>query len=458
MEEHHVEHPFTQFERALKRLQRPAGDDPRFATFGQIKQNAEPFVLECNKAFKELHYISITHQFALEKFLAMNAGLSKAVKVDVQYLKCLWERINDTIVWEMFGEQRHLIKRLCMRQPRRPLAACNPDSVIPVLKQINADPFKIAVWTDATGIVDIGDILCHDRKTGDVLFLEVKGGEVNEDILRTLKTSACPWTVHDFFNRRGEKGAEQMMRVIEQMKLNSQVSSFLREEKGFDPSTGQNVEIMDLTDIPEKDWDRELEQVLRASETEDGSISCVDDTLWLFAKTRTTESVSAVEQEFTERIAKIQHPTALKWMKEYAKGDSFPSIVSMQQWVSYVQSRPLFCRNLAVEDMLSILKGKKCVLMFFDWSAFSHLLSQLGVTLEWSSRKGGRREKSKPQFDRLLLVGDRMPILRCGDTTLHLGDSRLLRIFFDGVRPSTLAAHCKRTFELLAERFDKKSV
>ncbi|MGA3143487.1 MAG: hypothetical protein ABSF10_10720 [Verrucomicrobiota bacterium] len=392
----------------------------------------------------------------LEK-VTKNPSLPQEAQMDLQYLKLLWERINDTIIWQMFCQQRHLIKRLCMRQPRRPLSACNPSSVISVLKQINSDPFKIAIWTDATGIVDVGDILCRDCKTGEVLFLEVKDGEVNDDIHRTLKTSACPWTVQDFLNRRGKKGGEQMMRVIEQMKLNSQVSSFLRKEKGFDPSAGCEVEIMDMTAIPERDWDLELNQVLRASEAEDGALVCVDDTLWLFAKTRTSESVSAVEQEFAKRVEQLHHPTASKWMKEYQKGDSFPSILSLQQWVSYVQSRPLFCRDLAVEDMVSILKGKKHVMMFFDWSAFAHSLSQLGVTLEWSSQKQGRREKSKPRYDRFLLVGDRMPILKCGDVTMHLGDSRLLRIFFDGIRPSSLAAHLKQAFELLPQRFDNKS-
>ncbi|MGA3143486.1 MAG: hypothetical protein ABSF10_10715 [Verrucomicrobiota bacterium] len=55
MEERQAEHPFTQFESALKRLQKPAGNDPRFATFDLIRQNSESFLLACNETFKELH-------------------------------------------------------------------------------------------------------------------------------------------------------------------------------------------------------------------------------------------------------------------------------------------------------------------------------------------------------------------------------------------------------------------
>jgi len=117
-----------------------------------------------------------------------------------------------------------------------------------------------------------------------------------------------------------------------------------------------------------------------------------------------------------------------------------------------VQSRPLFCRTIAVDDMLSILRGDRHVMMFFDWSAFGNLLSRVGITLGWSSRKEGRREKAKPRYDRLLLVGERMPILTCGGASIHLGDSQLLRVFFDGVRPSTLVAHFKRDFEVMARR------
>lgn len=123
METHKAEEPFNQFEGALKRLLKPAGDDPRFASFELLKQNPEAFVLECHKTYKELHYLSIKHQLALEKLLEKRTW-QKAVKVNIQYLKLLWKRINDTIVWQFFQQQRHQVKRLCMRQPRRPLSAC----------------------------------------------------------------------------------------------------------------------------------------------------------------------------------------------------------------------------------------------------------------------------------------------------------------------------------------------
>lgn len=283
-------------------------------------------------------------------------------------------------------------------------------------------------------------------------FFEVKEGVVNNEILQTLKTSACPWTVNDFLNRRGTKGGEQMLRVIQQIKLSHQVCSFLREEKGFDPATGQEVEIVDTTDIPERHWDQELQQVLRSCESEDGTITRVDDSLWLFAMKRTNESMTEIQNKFEEQVKNHAHPTALKWMKEYKSGDSFPSIISLQQWVNYLPSRPLFCRDVAIEDMLAILKGTKIVMMCVDWSALAHSLLQLGITLEWSSRKEGRREKSKPRSDRLLLVGDQIPILKCGGAVMQLGDSQLIRIVFDGVRPSTLAASYKRPLDLLAQR------
>ena len=54
-----------------------------------------------------------------------------------------------------------------------------------------------------------------------------------------------------------------MIRVLEQMKLNAQVATFLKSEKGYDPSAGTDVEIFDLTEVPTTSWDRDLVTVLK---------------------------------------------------------------------------------------------------------------------------------------------------------------------------------------------------
>ncbi len=451
MEQITPEHSSSCFRTALRRLLKPAGDDPRFQSRELIKANFEPFMLECNKTYKEVHYLSIANQLKFEKALR-RSELSPRFRTELEYRKILWERISDMIVWQIFAQQRHQVKRLSMRQPRRPLSACNPDAAISTLKQLNNDPFKVAIWTDATGIVDVGDILCRDFRTGALEITEVKDGIVNDDIFRTIKTSSCPWTVQDFLNRRGQKGEQQMIRVLDQIKLNSEVASILKSEKGFDPSCGQNIEVLDLTEIPEASWDKELRQVLKRCECEDGSLVCVDGALWVYAEIRQERPFAAVEQNLIDRIGNLNHPTASKWIREHARNDTFPALLDLQQWVRYIQSRPLFSRDLVLDDILSIIEGRKHVLMFLDWSLLSRCLAEEGIKLEWSSRKEGRREKSKPRSERFLLIGDRMPSLNYREATIQIGETHVVRMCFEGVRPSTVVSQFKKTFEILEPR------
>jgi hypothetical protein len=104
----------------------------------------------------------------------------------LRYVALIWRRINDAIVWSLFGMEGHYIRRLCLRKQRPTLLEANPKAIMPLLEELNADPLTFALWSDATSCVDIGDIISRTGNKGDVraggelgtlpYFLEKRGG------------------------------------------------------------------------------------------------------------------------------------------------------------------------------------------------------------------------------------------------------------------------------------------
>lgn len=71
----------------------------------------------------------------------------------------IWRRANDSIAWVMLGMDRNKVRRLCFRNPRAKLRDQNPAFVSEVLDKLNSVPMNLAIWTDATSCIDVGDCL-----------------------------------------------------------------------------------------------------------------------------------------------------------------------------------------------------------------------------------------------------------------------------------------------------------
>ena len=84
--------------------------------------------------------------------------IGRGMKELSEYNRAVWRRVNDAIVWSLFGGQRHRVKRLCLYRKRGNLSESNPESARAALAEINARPMSIAIWNDATSCVDIGDL------------------------------------------------------------------------------------------------------------------------------------------------------------------------------------------------------------------------------------------------------------------------------------------------------------
>jgi hypothetical protein len=220
-----------------------------------------------------------------------------------EYNQALWRKVNDAIIWSLVGQQRHVIKRLCLYHARPMLSQSNPESVLRVLNKVNANPRSLAIWNDATSCVDISDVTyIEDGMKPNPVFWELKEGVVNDEIM-TLVTSGTEGAadkIQALHERRGEKGLAQLERFLRQTMTARSALTLLREEKGIDPVTGAHTRIISVESALEV-WDKTLGEVANEALRKSGpATGAVDQCLWIYAD-------ATPELSRHEAMARFQH-------------------------------------------------------------------------------------------------------------------------------------------------------
>ena len=174
-------------------LRNPAGDDPRFTTGETLAANRAVFMEKSHATWKAIHNRSLDEILTLESILSLDSP-HMPVAMAWYFRRCLaiWRRINDSIMWALLGYEDHVIRAVCHRKSRPLLAAANPDAIRTLLNKLNSDPMTIAIWSDATTCVDVGDIFCNSLSGKPSGFLEVKQGTMNDKILELMKCKGNP--------------------------------------------------------------------------------------------------------------------------------------------------------------------------------------------------------------------------------------------------------------------------
>jgi hypothetical protein len=80
------------------------------------------------------------------------------------------------------------------------------------------------------------------------------------------------------------------------------------------------------------------------------------------------------------------------------------------------------------------------------------MVEEQGAELAWSSFKEGRREQAKPYGQRKLTIGERVPRFQTKDGSFIEGFSKVYRIYFDGITPSSIVAQYLEMLQAPRER------
>ena len=429
----------------IRMLREPAGDDPRFASLEAIEANRQAFTEKVHSTWKYLHRRSLDEILAIEKILASEQH-EKLSKDFVWYLErtiALWRRINDAIVWMLVREQDHVIRTVCHHKDRVRLTEANPIPMRRFLDNINADPQTIAIWSDATSCVDVGDIVCRSFSGKPNGFFEVKEGTMNDRILELMRVKGTPEEISKeivaFADKYGPKAMKQLDRVVKQRERYNQYMDIIDDDRGFDPRREAEVTIEE-TATRLKSYDQELQLIIDASE-QTPTLRCIDRCLWVYADRDTSKSPEATVADFERELTK-QSPKTLQWFREHFGPNEPFEPVLLEGNLTCPEAIPLFLRQLEPETVRDVLMGKLMfsVFLYVDWYELGRIVARLGAELTWSTAKKGRSQRSKPEPQRLLTIGDRIPRIQLSDGRYLEGFSKIYRVLFEGITPSSIAA------------------
>jgi hypothetical protein len=429
----------------IRMLRQPAGDDPRFASFQAIEANRKAFTEKVHSTWKYLHSRSLDEILAIERILSRDRQ-NKLPKHFIWYLErtiALWRRINDAIVWMLVRGQDHVIRTVCHRKNRVRLTDANPTALRKLLDSLNVDPLTIAIWSDATCCVDVGDIVYQsfsDKVSG---FFEVKEGTMNDKIFELMEAKGTREEIVKgimaFADDHGPKAMKQLERVVKQRERYNQFMDIIDHDRGFDPRREGEVNIQE-TATQLKSYDQELQNIIDLSKDEP-VLRCIEHCLWIYIDRGSSKRPEEKVANFARELNNAS-PSTLQWFSEhFGVKEPFEPVV-LEGNLTCPEAIPLFLRQLDPETVRDVLIGKLMfsIFLFVDWHGFSRTFADLGAELSWSSVKKGRSERAKPKSRRLLTIGDRIPRIQLSNGHYIDGFSKIYRVLFEGITPSSIAA------------------
>jgi hypothetical protein len=210
-------------------------------------------------------------------------------------------------------------------------------------------------------------------------------------------------------------------------------------DRGFDPRREAEVTIQE-TATHLKSYDQELQTIIDASEHAP-VLRCIDRCLWVYVDRDPSKDFGAKIADFARELTEAS-PITLRWLREHFGANEPFEPVMLEGNLTCPEAIPLFLRQLEPETVRDVLIGKlmASVFLFVDWYELGRIVADLGADLTWSSVKEGRSQRAKPKLQRLLAFGDRIPSVQLSDGKYVKGFSKIYRVLFEGITPTSIAA------------------
>jgi hypothetical protein len=376
----------TVIRQVIRDLKKPAGESADFSSFDHIRKNRKAFVERCHETWKRLHHESLQRLFFFEGWLGREKTHPMGIAAEeyAEYHQAVIRRINDSIVWSVFGLRRHVVKRLCLYKKRPALLESNPDSVYTILRALNTRPMSLALWNDATSSVDIGDLtFVEDGMLPIPEFIELKSGEVNAEIaeLLALDGEEHARKFEEFRAKRAKAGVAQYERVMRQHRTGEQALDLLANDRGTDPVTGLEMNVVDL-DVDQSNYDSELNEVLlKALTGHSEQCELLAGCIWAYANADPNVSREQAMRKFVNLLSgrvSDEHQRSIRKPKATDRDHVAPLIWGLHHPISL----PLFLRNLEIDAIASTLCGdlRFKVMLYIDWQRFATLCKNSGVS------------------------------------------------------------------------------
>ena len=324
----------------------------------------------------------------------------------------------------MFRMERWKIRWLWTAGPRVPITSIGPQTPA-FVDDINGSPDSVALMTDITSLVGIGDVLVVDWDHGGrPVIVELKSGATNSRIVSLVEAHQAdiekvpPCELEEI----GPQARRHFERVARQTEREQNFESIVNNDTGKDPETGayfQNIgkEAMDL-DI----YDPALDAMMSDAAKAGSVIECIDGCLWMGVYYRASlkdEPWQNFLQEITNRGA----------------SGSF-RVWNVQQASMHPRMQPMFLRAMSPESVHDILLGDALVLAYIDWDAFFQQANDKWINARWTTRGERKRiTETLGRQDQAFRRDGRTPVFGLGEHEYYPLGGAAQRIVVEGTSP-----------------------
>lgn len=285
-------------------------------------------------------------------------------KTKAQEIKHLLHRLNvenkvmrrmiDAIAWAMLKSEHSTIRRLSTKGGHVNFSAHNIKDALSTLEQYNQDEHQIAICSDLTTFIHIGDILTFDYKTGETRFIELKSGNKNvalSNLASFSVQSECEFFEQELKSRLPEKDIKHFDRLKKQAWAGKTVMDTLNHERGTDHNTGKGVKIYPTTHEPVSYGERIVKCYEQLNDKKTWAIDTIDDCLHLGVYNQVDHAFVGFNGWMD--LIKCKSPI-------YNITDSFRTPTST----------PLASLNLPTELLKKVITGEITIILCLDIRAF----------------------------------------------------------------------------------------
>ena len=284
--------------------------------------------------------------------------------------------IANSIVWTMFRMERWKVRWLWTAAPRVSITSIGTQTSS-FVDDINGSPDSVALMTDITSLVGVGDVLVMDwAHGGRPIIVELKSGATNSRIVSLVEAHQGDIekvALHEL-EEIGPQARKHLERVARQTERKQNFESIANNDIGKDPETGaylQNIgtEAMEL-DI----YDPALDAMMSAAAKAGSVIECIDGCLWMGVYYH----ASLQDEPWQNFLPEITNRGA---------SGSF-RVWNVQQASMHPRMQPILLRAMSPESVYDILLGDALVLAYIDWDAFFQQANENGIDAQMDYPKG----------------------------------------------------------------------
>jgi hypothetical protein len=347
-------------------------------------------------------------------------------RVSEKLAELTWElarvrHFADFLAWMFFKNEWHKIRRFYSGSKSRPnLLESNLPSVLDAVEYFHAEgELNFALITDLTSFIDIGDLLLVTENKIEVV--ECKSGDTQRRVFEFIEKLRAD----DFdpakvdYSDKDNKFFDQVERTLRQFERGSDAISFVNTEKGVDPFTKMEINLLISDASPDYYFDK-LIVLVEESLKDDSAYDIVEDIIYLAAY----------------RNSKIERS---RFIFEYMAHGTLENYITvdLMELLYAPLKEPLLFKPLGKEALFDLMFGRLKVYLALDLDKLISLFNEKGVSARWLSEKETKQHKSRGG-PKPFVYKKRAIQVSTNGITLILGTTFTVHLLLDNMNPSAL--------------------